>query len=122
MAYYAYPNPVYQPAMRLIAAISNALPAVVTTTFDNQYVTGTIVRLDIPHACGMPLLNQQTAPITVLSPTTFSIPIDTTNFGAFSIPMGPPSLNVAAQVVPVGEVSSTLAASTINVLNNPNFF
>jgi hypothetical protein len=122
MAYYANPNPVYQPAMRLISAISNAFPAVVTTTFNNQYVNGTIVRFDIPPACGMPLLNQQIAPITVISQTQFSVPIDTTSFGAFSIPSGPPSLNVAAQVVPVGEVSGTLAASTINVLNNPNFF
>jgi Ubiquitin-activating enzyme E1 FCCH domain len=114
--YYAYPFPVYQPAMRLIAAITNSFPATVTTTFDHQYITGTIVRIDIPFADGMQELNQQTAPITVTGATTFTIPIDTTNFNAFSIPSVPPYINTAAQVVPVGEISSTLDAATVNVL------
>jgi hypothetical protein len=115
-AYYANPFPVYQPAMRLIAAISNSNPGVVTTTFNHQYVSGTIVRLDIPAANGMPSLNQQIFPITVTSDTTFTIPIDTTNLGPFSIPMASPHVNTAAQVVPVGEITSTLAAATVNVL------
>lgn len=115
--YYANPFPVYQPAMRLISAITNSFPATVTTTFNHQYITGTIVRIDIPFADGMQQLNQQTAPITVISPTQFTIPIDTTSFERFLIPMGaPPYINTAAQVVPIGEISSILAAATVNVL------
>ncbi len=115
--YYAYPNPVYQPAMRLISAITNSFPAVVTTTFANQYVNGTIVRFDLASAVGMHQLNQQFGPITVINPTQFSVPIDTTNYDVFSIPMSPPqAVNTAAQVVPIGEINSTLAAATVNVL------
>jgi|ERR1700733_3316470 len=114
--YYAYPFPVYQPAMRLISAITNSFPATVTTTFTHQYITGTIVRIDIPFADGMQELNQQTAPITVTSATTFTIPIDTTSFNSFAIPSVPPYVNTAAQVVPVGEISSILDAATVNVL------
>lgn len=115
--YYAYPFPVYQPAMRLISAITNSFPASVTTTFAHQYITGTIVRIDIPFADGMQQLNQQTAPITVTSATTFTIPIDTTAFDVFAIPMSvPPYVNTAAQVVPIGEINSILAAATVNVL------
>jgi hypothetical protein len=115
--YYANPNPVYQPAMRLISAITNSFPATITTTFAHQYISGTIVRIDIPFADGMQQLDQQTAPITVLNATQFSIPIDTTAYTVFAIPAGaPPFINTAAQVVPIGEINSILDAATVNVL------
>jgi len=114
---YAQFDPIFQPAMRLIAAITNSNPAVVTTTFRHQYVDGTIVRLDIPQADGMQQANGLFAPIIVLSDTTFSIAIDTTNFDAFSIPMDPPPyVNTCAMVVPIGEVATTLQAAVRNVL------
>ena len=116
MAYYANPHPVFQPAMRLVASITNSFPAIVTTTFNHQYKNGAIVRFDIPFADGMQELNLQLAPIAVTSPTTFTIPIDTNNFSPFSIPGGvPPYVNTAAQVVPVGEQADTLASATFNV-------
>lgn len=114
---YADPNPIFQPAMRLISAITQNNPAVVTTTFAHQYITGTIVRLDIPIADGMQEANQLFGPISVLSDTTFSIPIDSTNFFPFSIPGSPsPHVNTCAQVVPIGEVNKILAAAVQNVL------
>lgn len=115
---YAQMNPVFQPAMRIISAITNSNPATVTTTFAHQYKTGTIVRLDIPPADGMQQISGQTFPIFVTGATTFTIPADTTNFDPFSIPVSPPpSVNTCAMVVPVGEVTATLIAATINVLN-----
>lgn len=114
---YANPSPVYQPAMRLISAITQAFPATVTTTFAHQYVTGTIVRLDIPPADGMQQADQFEGPINVTSTTQFTIPLDTTKFDPFAIPGSPaPYVNVCAQVVPIGEVTETLAAATVNVL------
>lgn len=105
--------------MRLIAAITKSYPAQVTTTFAHQYLDGTIVRLDIPPADGMQQINGKTFPIVVTSPTTFTIPEDTTNFDTFAIPVAPiPSYtNTCAMVIPVGEVNSTLAAATVNTLN-----
>lgn len=114
---YANPFPVFQPAMRLIAAITNANPAIVTTTFAHNYITGTIVRLDLPPAVGMQQANQFNGPIVVTGTTTFAIALDSTNFTPFAIPVDPlPQINTCAQVVPIGEVSSTLAAATVNVL------
>lgn len=114
---YAITNPTFQPAMRLISAISQSNPAQVTTTFAHQYVSGTIVRLDIPSADGMEELAGTIWPITVTSATTFTIPVNSTTFSAFAIPESPPfHENTCAQVVPIGEINSTLAAATRNVL------
>jgi len=119
MSILAFPNPVYQPAMRIIQSISNAPLAVVTTTFAHLYITGTIVRLDIPLGFGMQQMNQQFGPIIVTGSTTFSIPIDSTFYDAFSAPITYPLDAQYAQVVPIGENNDILTAAVINVLN-PN--
>lgn len=115
---FAFLNPIFQPAMRIIAAITTTNPAVVTTTFAHQYLTGLIVRLDLPPAVGMRQANGLTGTITVLSPTTFAITIDTTQFSPFAIPASPgPFENTCAQVIPIGEVNSSLVQATQNILN-----
>lgn len=122
MSIYAIASPVYQPAMRAILSITNANPALVTTTIDgvtpadHDYITGTIVRLDIPLGFGMFQADKLIAPITVVSPTTFTIDINTSSFDAFVIPTTYPLNYQQAQVKPVGELNSMLTASTINVL------
>jgi hypothetical protein len=109
--------PIFQPAMRIVTAITNSFPMVVTTSFAHQYINETIVRLDIPPADGMPQANQLFGPLTVLSPTTFSLPIDSSLFDIFSIPVSPPPyINTCAQVVPIGENNDILTAATRNVL------
>lgn len=114
---YANPDPIFQPAMRLIASITNSFPAQVTTTFAHQYKSGLIVRLDIPNAVGMQGANGLTGAIVVDSSTTFLINIDTTNFSPFSIPPSPgPFEDICAQVVPIGEINEQLDQATRNVL------
>ena len=114
---YAYPTPVFGPAMRLIASITNNTAATVTTTFDHDYVDGTIVRFDIPLACGMQQINQLTSPILVTGTTTFTVAIDTTQFAVFSVPAGlGPFIDVCPQVVPIGSSNDTLRAAVVNQL------
>ncbi len=120
MAYipsYSNPLPVYKPAMRVIAGITNAFPALVTTTIDHGYIVGTIVRLDIAPTGGMLQANQKTGMIlTIPTLTTFTVDIDTTEFDAFSVPSQfPPPYN-DSQVVPIGEDNSILTAAVQNVL------
>lgn len=76
-------KPVFQRAMRVIESITNAYPAVVTTTTNHQYITGMIIRLNIPSGYGMQQVNQQQGLITVLTDTTYSIDIDTTLMDPF---------------------------------------
>lgn len=82
MAILAIASPTFQPAMRIISAITNASPATVTTTFDHDYVSGTVVRLHIPTGFGMYQANKLQGEITVTGTTTFTIDIDTTDFDA----------------------------------------
>jgi hypothetical protein len=114
--YYANPNPIFQPAMRLIASITQSNPAVVATTFAHQYLDGTVVRLDVPQACGMTQVNQLTGTISVIDSTSFFIDIDTTQFAPFVIPTFQPHVDSAAECVPIGSANGTLAPAVQNVL------
>lgn len=88
-----------------------------TTSFDHNYETGDIVRLKIPNGWGMTQANDQKGTITVMSPTTFTIDIDTTMYDQFVTPPNPsPFVLARAQVVPVGEINSKLTSATQNVL------
>jgi hypothetical protein len=113
MPCYANPNPLFQPAMRIITNITNTNPAIVTTSFDHNYLTGENLRLYVSAEFGMSQINEMTGYIEVLSPTTFSISIDSTSFDPFVIP---PSPKTCSQVCPVGEINSMLTAATHNVL------
>ena len=108
-ACYANPFPTYQPAMRIVTAISQSNPAIITTSFNHQYASGIIVRLDIPLANGMQQISGIQYPITVTGLTTFTVPVDSTNFQAFTN-------NSCTCVVPVGELTSQFTNATNNVL------
>lgn len=116
MAILAQAYPVFQPAMRIISSITNANPAVVTTTFNHQYKTGSIVRLNVPEGFGMVQANQLYAPIVVTGNTTFTIDIDTTHFQPFKAPTRYPFNRQSATVTPVGELNTQLNAAVMNVL------
>jgi len=114
---FADPNPIFKPAMRLIAAISQSDPMVVTTTFPHQYITDTYVRLHVPTADGMPQADGLTGYIVVTSPISFTLPYDSTLFQPFAIPvMAPPHENICAQVIPVGGDNATLLTAVQNTL------
>ena len=103
----AFPYPQFQPAMRIIAAITNGFPAIITTTFNHNYQTGLIVRLDIPPEFGMQQANQLFSSIIRIDATNFSMEIDTTYFDPFIVPLPALIFNVP-QVVPLAEDASII--------------
>lgn len=114
---YADPNPEFQPAMRIISAITNAFPVSITTTFAHQYVNGYIVRLKIPLGYGMTDLNNKYGTIIVTSATTFTMDIDTTPMASFVVPpLNPGHFYTGAQAIPIGNVNSSIYLATQNVL------
>ncbi len=103
----------YVPNRQQVSAITNANPAVVTTTQNHGYLTGLEVRFFFPSNFGMMQVNGNIYEITVLSPTTFSIPTDSTNFDVF----GGSTASQVPEVIPVGEDALML---TMAVKNNKN--
>jgi hypothetical protein len=102
--------------MRIVTAITNGLPASVTTSFAHGYASGLIVRIVVPLGFGMQEINDLFGSIIVTGITTFDIDIDTTNFNAFTVPVTPPASLQYAQAVPIGEINSTVYLATKNVL------
>lgn len=105
-------TPIWQPNYNIISSITTANPAVVTTTTDHGYFSGLIVQFFFGPKFGMQQILGKSFTITVLSPTTFSIPEDTTNYDPFVIG----TTLQSPQVSPVGEVASTLQNVERNLL------
>lgn len=128
MAILALQSPIYQPALRIVQSITNANPAVITTTFDHNYKDGDIVQIIIGRGGGMTQMNQQQGTVTVLSTTSFSIPVDSREFDTFVFPtdvlQDPPLMAsgrkyfTPSQVVPVGNINSSIYLASQNVLRN----
>jgi len=76
-------KPIFQRSMCVISSITNSNPAVVTTTTNHQYITGMIMRLNVPKGFGMQQVNQMQSVIDVTSATQFQIALDTTFMDKF---------------------------------------
>ena len=109
-------NPIFQPAMRIITAITKSNPASVTTSFPHNYNTGMIVRIDIPPGYGMQQINQQSGSIVVTGLTTFNININTTNYDVLTTPTTYREMSQLPQVVPFAEINPLLTNAVRNVL------
>lgn len=114
-----YTAPTYRPSVTLIAAITNAVTAQVTTTFAHNYQPLLVVRILVQDPeFGMVQINQQVGTIlTVIDTLNFTIDIDTSNYAAFVYPVSLNTFtNAYPSVVPVGENASTLYQALHNVL------
>jgi len=115
--WYAHEFPTFYPAMRPVDSITRTDPVVISTSFDHNYVTGTIVRIYVSKEYGMPQIDKLFGAITVTSSDTFTMPIDATLFQEFVIPVPiPDKTNSYPHVVPIGEINSILTAAVQNVL------
>lgn len=120
MAYAALTQPTFNPAVRIITAITQSNPAMVTTSFDHGYLPGLIVRLRVPPDFGM-RIDKQSGTILSVTADTFTIDIDTTNKDPFVLPPNQvtPLVDTQtqfAQVVPFAEINTTPKQPFRNVL------
>ena len=113
------PNFPWLPAANTVTAITQANPAVVTTGTAHGYSTGFNVRIvfPFPYAIkfGMIQINEQIGTIAVLSPTTFSISIDTSNYDPFVVG----TTLETAQVIPISQYTNANLDDATQV-NPPN--
>lgn len=86
-----------------ISSITRGNPTVVVTTAAHGLLSGNITLVNTVYNGTMPQINGLYGVATVLSPTSVSLPIDSTNFDAFAT-----NANQAAQLIPIAEINSTL--------------
>lgn len=118
MAVFPIANPIFQPAIREIAALTPVyfqafLLLGVTTTQDHLYKDGLVVRLTIPLGFGAEQLNDLKSDIAVTSPTQFVMIFPSIQFDPFVIPATPLQ---AAQVIPIAEDVQFLDSALFNIL------
>lgn len=103
----------FVPAVAEITAITRGIfSTLVTTASVNGFMAGLYVRIYINEADSMPEITGKSYPITIISPTSFTIPVNSSNFTAFHVNLLQP-----AQAVPTGELD-TLVNAVNNNLNN----
>lgn len=95
----------YTPAVNDLEAVTQTNPALVTTVEDHNYVVNQEVQFFIPPDWGMRQLDKlKGIVLSIPSPKTFTVNINTSSFDAFIVP-SPPSYVVIspAQVTGIGD-------------------
>lgn len=99
----------FVPTRSTITGITNASPAVVTTSPAHGMFTGMVARLVVPYNYGPVQLNGIAAHVSVISPTQFAcysslvpteVPISAVNYPAFVTPANP---GLIASCIPIGD-------------------
>lgn len=104
----------FQPkANTILPPIIQGNPTIIETVNPNQYLPNLIIKLFNSNAYPYPGVFNTPFPITLISPTEFSIPLDSTNFPAPVI-----AAMQQAQVLPVAQTGQSLASATNNDVNN----
>jgi len=85
------PGTIQIPSALEIIAVTRAFPMVITiivdsTTQNNSYIAGQLIKLFIPYGYGMWQANGLNAKILSINGNDLSLNIDSRNFDAFSIP------------------------------------
>lgn len=100
-------NPQFLPARRVISAITQANPAVITTTIDHGFSVDEVIRIKVPSAFGMTQMDNLQGTITAVTASTITVNIDASAFTAFAWPATATVPITHAQVIPMGTESST---------------
>lgn len=114
-------GPYWYPSLRRIVNITQAFPAVITTSVDSAYLPGQSIRLSVPPAFGMTQADGLLVNIISVSGGNITVNLDTTGFTAFKFPLAAAYPFTPAQCVPVGEETdqfsdpNSLADSTVNL-------
>ncbi len=86
--------------VRQIESVTQAYPAVLTTTVDHGYVAGMMVTFLIPPSFGMVQLNNLTLQVLSVTANTLSLNVDTTSFAPFVAYDPSPNAFTPASVIP----------------------
>jgi hypothetical protein len=112
----------YQPRFNFINTVTRGQTTVVTTTVDQDFVIGQLVRFIIPQPFGIRQLNQrQGYVISIVSSTQIEVDIDSSKMDAFTTS----SFTTQPQILPIGDVGTgqqNINGRTQNVTYIPGSF
>lgn len=95
----------YKPSVFIIEGITNGTTTLVSTTIDNNYVIGQLVRLLIPEIYGGQQLNEKEAyVISIPNPNQVILLLDSSQFDTFTGNLS--SGTTPAQIAAVGDINS----------------
>ena len=114
-------NAPFYPSRRFITRVTNAAQAVITMSVNHYYTVGQKVRVIIPAVYGMTLPATQGTIVAIDGATgvghnTITVDIDTTALAAFVFPLTAATPFTFAEVIPVGEDTSTALSTGNNIL------
>jgi hypothetical protein len=113
----------FYPRKRFITGITAAAQAVVTMSVAHDYQIGDKVRFVVPAAFGMTQMNGLTGTVTAIAAGTITVDINSSAFTAFAFPTS--AIAAAgvtfAQVVPAGEVATSLLGAIRDVNSRKMF-
>lgn len=93
----------YEPSQFFISAITLGNPTVITTTVNNNYVVGQLVRLIIPPTFGTRQLNEQTAyVVSIPASNQVAVSINSLNYDSFISS----SSTTQPQILAIGDINS----------------
>lgn len=95
--------PYWYPSNRRIVNITQANPAVITTSVDSAYIAGQAIRLAVPPQFGMTQADSLVVNVISVNGGNITVNLDTTGFTAFKFPLNTVYPFTPAQCVPVGE-------------------
>jgi hypothetical protein len=106
----------YQPRQYFISAITKGITTTITTTDDNDYVIGQLVRVLIPFGYGMYQINgQQAYVLSIPSANQVIINIDSRNYDSFISSF---AYNLTLpQIIAIGDIGNGVINSNGRVLN-----
>jgi hypothetical protein len=93
----------YQPNVFFISSITQGITTLVTTTTDQNFVIGQLIRFIIPQAFGIRQLNEQEGyVIRIISPTQVVVDINSTQMDPFQTS----TFTTQPQILPVGNIAN----------------
>ncbi len=105
------------PSALEISAITQSFPCVITASANtdqtNTYVTGQLIRLNVPKSFGMYQINGQVAKVTAVNGSNITVPIDSTQYDPFVIPAS--TAEQPASLSPAGSRNLTLGNNNTQV-------
>jgi len=111
-------DPIYYPRWRYIANVTQANPAVVTTTVSHGFTVGQKIRFKIPSDFDMTELNDLSGTVTAVTASTITTDIDASGFTAFSFALPADVPFSPAIIAPLGEDVSEARSASVSELDD----